>query len=103
MRAEMKVKVQARFLTRNWGLEASWADGFTEEETGVFTKIIEANDLVLSEKAGDTDSEFETTILKINLQTLTKIIILRLLLGPSNKNGSKDCGRFHDRWYGQKY
>ena len=103
MRAEMKVKVQARFLTRNGGLEASWADGFTEEDTGVFTKIIEANDLVLSEKDGDTDSEFETTIWKINLQNLKKIIILRLLLGSSNKNGSKDCGRFHDRWYGQKY
>ena len=60
MRAEMKVKVQARFLTRNGGLEATWADGFTEESTGVFTKIIEANDLVLSEKDGDTDSEFKT-------------------------------------------
>ena len=73
MRAEMKVQVQARFLTRNGGLEATWADGFTEEDTGVFTKIIEANDLVLSEKDGDTDSEFETPILKINLQTLKKI------------------------------
>ena len=99
MRAEMKVKVQARFLTRNGGLEATWADGFTEEDTGVFTKIIEANDLVLEEKAGDTDSEFET----LNLQTLKTIIILRLLLGPSNKNGSKDRGRFYDRWHGQKY
>ena len=99
MRAEMKVKVQARFLTRNGGLEATWADGFTEVDTGVFTKIIEANDLVLEEKAGDTDSEFET----LNLQTLKTIIILRLLLGPSNKNESKDRGRFHDRWHGQKY
>ena len=60
MRAEMKVQVEARFLARNGGLEASWADGFTEEETGVFTKVVEANDLVLSEKSGDTDSEFKS-------------------------------------------
>ena len=58
MRAELKVQVEARFLSRNGGLEASWADGFTEETSGVFTKVIEAADLVLTEKSGDTDSEF---------------------------------------------
>ena len=60
MRAELKVQVQARFLARNGGLEAAWADGFTEEETDVFTKVIEANDLVLSEKSGDTDSKLKS-------------------------------------------
>ena len=43
MKAEMKVEVSSMFLLRNGGLDATWADGFTEETVGdstIYTKII---------------------------------------------------------------
>ena len=60
MKAEMKVEVSSMFLLRNGGLDATWADGFTEETVGdstIYTKIIEANDLILEEKDDDPDSK----------------------------------------------
>ena len=60
MKAEMKVEVSSTFLLRNGGLDATWAAGFAEETVGdstIYAKIIEANDLDLTQKTGDDDSK----------------------------------------------
>ena len=65
MKAEMKVEVSSMFLMRNGGLDAmksgKWGEGFAVETVGdstIYTKIIEANDLILTEKNDDPDSKF---------------------------------------------
>lgn len=55
----MKVEVDSMFILRNGGLTADWATGFVLEDSGIYTKIIEAGDLNLEEKTGDDDSEFD--------------------------------------------
>ena len=57
MKAEIKVQVQSNFLARNGGLEANWARGFQEEEPGIFTKVIDANELILEQKLDDQKSK----------------------------------------------
>ena len=58
-RAEMKVEVSKTFLFRNGGLNETWAAGFEEETTDVYTKTIQASDLVLDTESTDPDSKLE--------------------------------------------